>query len=143
MSKGRIIPRAMTQSPHSNIQTFLAYRFYVIALPLGYRPWVEQHLLTKRDPPRYRVPDVCLTFGKPDERIFTAPPFLCVEILSPEDAAVDLRIKVNEYLRFGVLYVWVIDPESLTGEVYTNEGIVRVDDGVFRAGQFEVDIREA
>ena len=98
---------------------------------------------TQSESPRFRVPDVYLTFGEPDENIFTAPPLLCVEILSPEDAALDLKVKVNEYLRFGVRYVWVIDPDALTGEVYTNEGIQRVDDGVFRADQIEVDVREA
>jgi Uma2 family endonuclease len=64
-----------TVEEYSNIQTFLADRFYVIALP------------------------------------------------SPEDAAVDLRIKVNEYLRFGVRYVWVIDPGSSTGEVHGSAGV--------------------
>src|SRR5271156_5019774 len=33
---------------------------------------------------RYRVPDICVFVGpEPDEKIFTRPPFLCVEILSP------------------------------------------------------------
>jgi len=105
--------------------------------------WLEQTIRTQSDPPRFRVPDVCLTLGEPDEEIFPTAPFLCVEILSPEDKAVALRAKVNEYLRFGVRYVWVIDPESFTGEVYTSEGIERVDDGVFGADQIEVDIREA
>jgi Uma2 family endonuclease len=35
---------------------------------------------------RYRVPDICVFAGpEPDDEIFTRPPFICVEILSPED----------------------------------------------------------
>ena len=57
---------------------------------------------TQADPPRYRVPDVCLTEGEPNEDVFTEPPSLCVEILSPDDSAVELRLKVHEYLALGV-----------------------------------------
>src|SRR5689334_16699430 len=35
---------------------------------------------------RFRIPDVCVTVGeRPEEQIFTHPPFICIEILSPED----------------------------------------------------------
>ena len=140
---GRVVYRPDPIMPHSRMQGYLGYALYEVARARGYKVWLEQLVRTQRDPPRFRVPDVCLTLGKPDEEIFTTPPFLCAEILSPEDKAVALRAKVDEYLRFGVRYVWVIDPESLAGEVYMSEGIVRVDEGVFRADQIEVDIREA
>jgi hypothetical protein len=61
------------------------------------------------DPPRYRIPDLCVTFGEPDDDIFTAPPSLYIEILSPDDAAIEVREKIDEYLDFGVSYVWVIN----------------------------------
>ena len=141
--EGRIVCRSVPQKPHSKIQTFLAHRFYAVARPLGYGVWVEQRLQTRRDPARFRVPDVCLTFGEPDEDVFTTAPLLCVEILLPDDVALELRMKVEEYLSFGVRYVWVVDPVALTGEIYSAERIDRVGDGVFRADQIEVDVREA
>ncbi|MGH9612834.1 MAG: Uma2 family endonuclease [Bryobacteraceae bacterium] len=70
---------------------------------------------TRADPAHYRIPDVCVTPGEPPEDIFTAAPFLCVEILSPDDSAVELRIKIDEYLAFGVSCVWIVDPISLRG----------------------------
>lgn len=140
---GRVVYRPDPIMPQSRMQGYLAHALYEQARSLGYKVWLEQTIRTQSNPPRFPVPDVCLTMGKLDEEIFTTAPFLCVEIMSPEDKAVALRAKVDEYLRFGVRYVWVIDPESFTGEIYTSEGIVRVDDGVFRADQIEVYILEA
>ncbi len=138
--EGRIVCRAVPQKPHSKVQTYLARVFYEVAHPFGYEVWVEQRVRTRRDPARYRVPDVCLTRGEPAEDIFMMPPFLCVEILSPDDTALDLRMKVEEYLSFGVRYVWVLDPVSLNGDVHTVDRIERVRDGIFRADEVEIDL---
>jgi Uma2 family endonuclease len=55
-------------------------------------------------------------------RIVREAPFLCIEILSPEDRASRMQEKIDDYISFGVRYVWVIDPRNRTGWVYTNEG---------------------
>jgi Uma2 family endonuclease len=141
--EGRILHRSVPEKPHSKMQSYLDRTLYDVAHPLGYEVWVEQRLRTQPDPAHYRVPDICLTLGEPAEDIFTKPPFLCVEILSPDDAAIEVRTKVEEYLVFGVVYVWVIDPSARRGEIYTSRDIQRVEDGVFRAGEIKVDIRQA
>ncbi len=84
---------------------------------------------------------MCVTLGEPPEDIFTTPPFLCIEILSPDDSAVELRMKIEEHLSFGVTYVWIVDPVSFQGEIHARDGIQRVEDGLFRAGAIEVDLR--
>jgi Uma2 family endonuclease len=140
--EGRILLRSMPQKPHSKMQGYLDRTLYALAHPLGYEVWVEQRVRTQPDPAHYRVPDICVTLGEPAEDIFTEPPFLCAEILSPDDTALDVRTKVDEYLAFGVAYVWVIDPRAGRGEIHTRQGIQRVEDGVFRAGEIQVDIRE-
>ena len=61
---------------------------------------------------RFRVPDLCLTVGPPQEQILTHPPFLCIEILSPEDRMSRVETRINDYLAMGVRYVWVLDPET-------------------------------
>jgi len=139
---GRIILRPVPQKPHSKMQSYLDRTLYQVGHRLGYEVWVEQRLRTQADPDHYRVPDVCLTLGEPVENIFTTPPFLCVEILSPDDTAVEVRAKVEEYLAFGVSCVWVVDPNTRRGEIHTRSAIQRVADGVFRAGEIEVDLRK-
>ena len=76
---------------------------------------------------RFRVPD-------------TSPPYLCIEILSPDDPAVEVRAKIEGYLAMGVAYVWIVDPLKRRGEIHTREGIERVNDGRFRAGSLEADL---
>jgi Uma2 family endonuclease len=68
-------------------------------------------LRVRISPTRYRVPDVLVTLGpEPDEQILTKPPFLCIEVLSPEDRVGDMQERIDDYLRFGVRFVWLIDP---------------------------------
>jgi Uma2 family endonuclease len=71
---------------------------------------------------RFRVPDVTVTTSKGKGRILREPPLLCIEILSPEDRASRLLVKINDYFSFGVQYVWVIDPQERTAWSYTSEG---------------------
>ena len=71
---------------------------------------------------RYRIPDIAVTKQKPRGRILREPPFLCIEILSPEDRASRLEDKIDDYLRFGVEHVWVIDPQQRSAWSYTREG---------------------
>jgi Uma2 family endonuclease len=46
-----------------------------------------------------------------DEQILTKPPFLCIEILSPEDRITRILQRINDYLEMGVANVWVLDPK--------------------------------
>ena len=139
--EGRIVYRSVPKKPHSRTQSFLDRTLYVIGQPLGYKVWPEQRIRTQANPPRYRVPDLCVTFGEPDEDVFTAPPYLCIEILSPDDVAAEVSAKAAEYLAFGVSYVWVVDPVSLGGEVLTCDSVELVGDAQFRAGELEIDLR--
>ena len=74
-------------------------------------------------PRRFRVPDVVITRGKPDEQILTKPPLLCIEILSPEDTISRTNVRVQDYLEFGVPVVWVIDPRERTVWIYRKDGM--------------------
>jgi Uma2 family endonuclease len=136
--EGRIVERPMPTPPHAVMQVFLGHLLIPKALPLGLMPMSELRIRTKPD--RTRIPDVCLMRGIPATNQVTEAPYLCVEILSPDDSVTELLTKIVEYLEMGVEYVWAIDPESLTGEVYTAKGIHRETKGIFRAGEIEVDL---
>jgi Uma2 family endonuclease len=64
---------------------------------------------------------VLVTTHKVRGRILREPPFLCIEILSPEDRVSRMEKKIDDYLAFGVKYVWLIDPEDKSAWVYTAE----------------------
>ena len=47
---------------------------------------------------------------------------MAIEILSPEDRVARLIPKLDEYRRWGITHIWVIDPETRKVFVYT-EGL--------------------
>lgn len=52
------------------------------------------------------------------EREVQGPPDLAVEVKSPTDSKRELRLKVEDYLRFGTKMVWLVLPEEQQVEVY-------------------------
>jgi Uma2 family endonuclease len=96
-------------------------------------------------PHKYRVPDVCV-YKEPAPRgpILTTPPFIVIEILSPEDRLSRVRQKIDEYLAFGVAYVWLVDPDARRADVYTPTQIYAAKDLVLRTEDpaIEVPLRE-
>jgi Uma2 family endonuclease len=78
-----------------------------------------------------RVPDITVIAGDlPSGPIITKPPFLCVEILSPSDRLTEMQERIDDYLSFGVRYVWLINPRTRQTYVYSSAGIREVRDGV-------------
>src|ERR1017187_5123603 len=143
--EGRIIQRPMPTWEHACMQGFLIEELRVIGRRLGFFAVPEQRVQTRPD--RFRVPDVCVVTekpeGEPGRRIVARPPYLSVEILSPEDTVVETMEKVREYLHFGVACVWVIDPVSLTGQVHSVNGVVTVEDRIFSTDRFRIDLSNA
>src|SRR4029077_10404226 len=71
-------------------------------------------------PTRYRVAD--LAVWRDDNignGIPTVPPFLAIEILSPEDRITRLQPKLAEYLSIGVEWIWLIDPIERSAICYS------------------------
>jgi len=128
---GELVERNVGEKDHSRLQTLLGAYLTNRESEYGIRVFIE--LRVQISPRRFRVPDLCVTVGpEPDEQIFTTPPFLCIEILSPEDRLSRIQEKIDDYLGFGVRYVWLINPQSRRGWIYTHEGIVVARDGVSR-----------
>ena len=67
-----------------------------------------------------RAPDVSfvrverLPGGRSPKGFGHFPPDLAVEVFAPDETARDYREKVEEYFRWGVSLVWLVDPERRT-----------------------------
>ena len=127
--EGRVLERNLGEKEHSRLQGALIVYLYNYRKRNLYA-WPEQRVQVKAD--RFRIPDVCVTEGEPEEQIFTAPPLICIKILSPEDSLASLHTKVRDYLLFGVPYVWMLNPRtreahigSLTGYMLWATGALR------------------
>ena len=71
--------------------------------------------------------------GESSQHSASTPPFLCIEILSPENRMSRVKVRINDFLAMGVNTVWLIDPE--TRQAYTAnaaEGLREVKTGVLR-----------
>jgi Uma2 family endonuclease len=47
---------------------------------------------------------------------------------------------IDDYLEFGVRYVWIVDPPKRRAWVHTTEGVREVRDGVLRTANPEIAI---
>ncbi|MEO7648834.1 MAG: Uma2 family endonuclease [Bryobacteraceae bacterium] len=127
---GVIVERSLGEKKHSRSQKKLIGFF--IANDAALKTFCFPGQRVQVAPTRFRIPDVCVYIGQePDEEIFHTPPFLAIEILS-KDGASDLQEKIDDYLAFGVPYVWVIDPRRLSGIVHTREASREARDGMLR-----------
>jgi len=126
---GRVIERNLGERTHSATQgdviVYLATRsdeFGIEVFP-GVRIQVS--------PTRFRVPDVTVvTLSQEQGQIFTNPPHLCIEILSRDDTMQYMQQKIDDYLTFGVPYVWIINPRNQKGYVVTTDGMFEAKSGV-------------
>jgi Uma2 family endonuclease len=107
---GHLEERNLGEFDHSRLQTAIAAYFFARQKQWGITVVVEQRVQVK--PTRFRIPDVCIVLGEPDGQIFRRPPFLCIEILSPDDRMSKTRERIDDYLAMGVPYVWVLDPAA-------------------------------
>jgi len=53
-------------------------------------------------------------------------PDLAIEILSPDDAVVEMLAKIGDYLAAGIPHIWVVDPYERTLVEADKAGIRRV-----------------
>lgn len=133
---GRIVERNMGEVDHSDVQTNAA-----AYLKLHYgKFWTGVEVRVQVKASRFRVPDVTvIEGGKPKNPVIKTPPFLVIEVLSPDDRACDLEAKLDDYFAFGVKYVWVINPETRRGFIHTSKGS-REAKGVLRTQNPEIHV---
>jgi len=128
---GEIVERNLGELDHSDLQAEIITYFRTRLRKSGVFAYPEQRVQVS--PTRFRIPDVCvLTGNKPTEQIFRTPPFIAIEILSKDDRMNQMQQRVGDYLKFGVRYVWLIDPRTRRAWIYTKAGSHESTDGILR-----------
>jgi Uma2 family endonuclease len=96
-------------------------------------------LRVRVEPDRIRVPDIVVVeLPFPDEEVFTSPPYLCIEIMSPDDTMSSIQDRLDDYLHFGVPNIWVVNPWKHRGWSVTAEGWAVASDGIMRTADGRV-----
>jgi Uma2 family endonuclease len=121
---GMVLERNLGEYDHARLQSALIVYFHARRKEWGLRAVPEQRVQVS--PTRFRVPDVCAVVGEPAEQIFRTPPFICIEILSSEDRLSEMQERCQDYLIFGVPYVWILDSHEHKAFRCTSSGMLEV-----------------
>ena len=136
---GELVERHLGERDHGETEGAIYTYFKGKGRRPNLRVYLEQRMRVTRT--RYRVPDVCVTIGpKPTEQVFTQPPAIIVEVLSPEDRLQRMRQRVEDYLNFGVSSVWLVDPIARRGWVWDRTGMREVPDGILHDAALDVTL---
>jgi Uma2 family endonuclease len=127
--EGVLVDRHVGEYWHSLTQTHVIEELY--RRERGYRTFCALRIQTA--PGRIRVPDVCLKALPYEVKPVLTRPDLAVEILCPEDHAIDMIAKVGEYLASGIPHVWLVDPYRRKVVAANSEGLREARDLVLEA----------
>jgi Uma2 family endonuclease len=134
---GRLIERNVGELDHSYLQSLLLK----LLDRRGLFAFVELRVQVRMD--RFRIPDVLAVRQMPSGRFLRRPPYIAVEVLSPDDRTRDLDDKIDDYLTFGVENIWVIDPGRPRVTVWTRDGGRICRDAVDTSdGEFSIPLSE-
>ncbi len=105
---GELVERNVGERGHGVLQGHI-YSYHLARIrKSGVYPFIEQRVRISAR--RYRVPDICLTWGDCPEAIFTSPPLAVIEVLSPEDRISRMQTRIDDYLNIGIRYIRIVDP---------------------------------
>jgi Uma2 family endonuclease len=122
---GVVLERNLGEYDHARLQGAAFGYFFARRKEWGLHVVPEQRVQVS--PERFRVPDVCgVVADRQPEQIFRTPPLFCIEILSKDDRLSEMQERVDDYLRFGVRYVWILDPATRRGWRCTGTGMNEV-----------------
>jgi Uma2 family endonuclease len=128
---GEVWERNWGERDHSTLQGELIFYFHARKREWKVFVYPEQRVQVAAT--RFRVPDICVYVGAPPkEQIFRTPPFICIEVLSPQDRMARVQDRIDDYLKFGVPYVFLINPKNRRVWRYAQAGSTEVTDGILR-----------
>jgi Uma2 family endonuclease len=107
--RGEIVERSMPDLVHSGVQKRLIVTFS--AMEDRHRLYAFPELRLRLAEDVFRVPDVTVFAGQPPSQLVPdRPPACVIEIVSRDDRYTELLQKLDEYHRWGVPHIWVVDP---------------------------------
>ena len=127
--KGELIPMPPTSIEHGNISSNIQWylQSHVRANQLG-RIYTSDTGFRVGE--RILMPDVAFisTSKLPDDRsgIFSIPPELAIEVISPTDSTSKVVEKAFAYLDAGTQLVWILEPIGKTVTVYSSESDIEL-----------------
>jgi Uma2 family endonuclease len=86
-----------------------------------------------------RMVDFAVFLGaRPGSRFAAEPPFVALEVVSPDDLFSPLMRRLEDYRRWGVPHVWLVDPELKRLSEYSEAGLLHFP--ALRLPEFDFEI---
>ncbi len=106
---GEVVERALPTPIHARIQVLQGKFFAPFEEPARFVSMSE--LRVRIEPDVFRVIDFAVYRDRlPEGRYATSPAFIAIEIVSPDDNYYNLTQRLEDYRRWGVPHVWLVDP---------------------------------
>lgn len=119
---GEIEERNLGEYEHAKVQHFIDVLFGNNEGDWEVDTVVEQRIRVNSS--RVRVCDVAiLRADAPHEHVTATPPFICIEIMSPEDRIPRAARVLNDYFLMGVPNIWLVDPIRRMAYIYDTAGL--------------------
>lgn len=119
---GELQERNVGEYEHGKIQGWIFQIFNINGKAWNTDPVIEQRI--RVSPHQVRICDVAiLRRDAPREAVTVTPPFLCVEVLSPDDRLSRAKQVLADYLTMGVEHIWLIDPLRRSVSTFDSEGL--------------------
>ncbi len=121
---GEVVERNMGNKSHGRLLARISAALQALEATTGIYVVVE--VRQKVTPTRYRIPDIAVFAGEPEEEVPATPPFIAIEVLSPDDRFGYIIPKLEDFRRWGVRHTWIADPEDRKLFVYGEAGLHEV-----------------
>ena len=119
---GEIVERSMPDWTHSRLQGIL---WGILSQAVGLA--VATELRVRLATGKAYIIDVCAyPADQQMSRFPSTPPIVAAEILSVDDVVMELNLKLENYRKWGVPHIWLIDPWFPQLNKYDDQGLHRV-----------------
>jgi Uma2 family endonuclease len=123
---GEIEERNLGEYEHATFQSAINGWFWPRRIDWAIRPVTEQRMRIGSS--RVRVCDIAiLRADAPRESVIATPPFICIEIMSPEDRLSRAKEVLADYFAMGVPNIWLIDPIRHLAFTFSAKGLHEAD----------------
>jgi len=119
---GEIEERNLGEYDHAKLQSLITTLFTNNEEAWGTDAVTEQRIRINSS--RVRICDLAiLRTETPREPVTQTPPYICIEILSPEDRLSRAEKVLADYFAMGVPNIWLIDPIRRIAYTYGSKGL--------------------
>jgi len=121
---GKVVERSLPTVIHSQVQASIGILFEPLSRKV--RLTMMLGLRMQLEPQLFRVVDFAVYLGaRPEGRYAATPAFIAVEIVSPDDRFSRLTQRLEDYRRWGVKHVWLVDPQRKRLFEYKEAGLLQ------------------